>query len=150
MENLFTVHCRKYRKLRKRGREYPDFSKPFFRFSKYSFFFTVRKIGQWWYNANRELPIKGFLSERVLYILCRVQCDQIGWFFCTLGNHSKPDATIILPKLPTLLGNFCKGVKIIHFLLKSFLGNFYRHLAIFIWSHWLCYSYLYLFELTLR
>ena len=22
------------------------------------------------------------------------------------------------------------------FLVKSFLGNFYRHLAIFIWSHW--------------
>ena len=22
--------------------------------------------------------------------------------------------------------------------MKSYLGNFYRHLAIFIWSHWLC------------
>ena len=44
-------------------------------------------------------------------------------------------ASGILPKLPTLLGNFCKGVK---FLVKPFLGNFYRHLAIFIWSHWWC------------
>ena len=52
--------------------------------------------------------------------------------FCILGNHSKPVATIILPKLPTLLGNFCKGVKIIHYsceiifgqLLCTF-GNFY-------------------------
>ena len=35
--------------------------------------------------------------------------------FCTLGNHSKPVATIFLPKLPTLLGNFCKCVKIYHF-----------------------------------
>ena len=35
--------------------------------------------------------------------------------FSTLGNHSKPVPTIILPKSPTLLGNFCKGVKIIHF-----------------------------------
>ena len=35
--------------------------------------------------------------------------------FCTLGKHSKLAATIILPKSPTLLGNFCKGVKIIHF-----------------------------------
>ena len=26
--------------------------------------------------------------------------------------------------------------KCIIFLLKSFLGNFYRHLAIFFWSHW--------------
>ena len=35
--------------------------------------------------------------------------------FCTLGNHSKLVATLSLPKLATLLGNFCKGVKIIHF-----------------------------------
>ena len=27
-------------------------------------------------------------------------------------------ATIILPKSPILLGNFCKGVKIIHFSIK--------------------------------
>ena len=34
--------------------------------------------------------------------------------FCTLGNHSKLVAKIILPKSPTLLGYFCKIVKIIH------------------------------------
>ena len=28
--------------------------------------------------------------------------------------------------------------KSIIFLVKSFLGNFYRHLAIFFWSHWVC------------
>ena len=56
--------------------------------------------------------------------------------FCILGNHSKLLAKIILPKSPKLLGNFCKGVKIILFLVNSFLGKFYRHLAIFIWSHW--------------
>ena len=52
--------------------------------------------------------------------------------FCTLGNFLKPVATINLPKSPTLLGNFCKGAKIIHFsneiifgqLLWTF-GNFY-------------------------
>ena len=63
--------------------------------------------------------------------------------FCTLGNHSKPVATVILPKSPTLFGSFCKDVKINHFsyeiifgqFVKSFLGNFYRHVAIFIWSH---------------
>ena len=38
----------------------------------------------------------------------REHCDQIGRFFALW-------ATIILPKLPTLLGNFCKCVKIIHF-----------------------------------
>ena len=40
-------------------------------------------------------------------------------------------------KSHTLLGNFCKGVKIIHFSRGIILGNLYRHLAIFIWSHWL-------------
>ena len=48
-----------------------------------------------------------------------------------LGNFSKPLATKHLPKTPTFLGNFCKGVKIFNFLVKSFLVNFYRHLAIF-------------------
>ena len=61
---------------------------------------------------------------------------KLGDFF-TLGNNSKPGATIILPKYPTFWGNFCKGVKIYHFSSKIILGNFYRLLAIFIWSHWL-------------
>ena len=55
------------------------------------------------------------------------------WTFC---NFLKPLATINLPQSSPFLGNFCKGVKIIHLLGKLFLGNFYRHLAIFIWSHW--------------
>ena len=48
--------------------------------------------------------------------------------YLTLGKFL---ATINLPKYPTFLGNFCKGVKIYHFFVKSFLGNFYRLLAIF-------------------
>ena len=44
----------------------------------------------------------------------------------------KPLATINFAKCSTFLGNFCIGVsKSIIFLVKSFLGNFYRHLAIF-------------------
>ena len=54
--------------------------------------------------------------------------------FWTLGNFLKSLATINLPNSPTFLGKFCKGVK--NFLVKSFLGNFYRHLAILFWSHW--------------
>ena len=50
--------------------------------------------------------------------------------YWTLGNFLKPLATINLPKFPTFLGNFCKGVKIF-FLMISLLGNFYKHLAIF-------------------
>ena len=68
------------------------------------------------------------------YILHR-KCDsklQFGWFgtsvtklgdFLHFGNYSKPLATIILPKLPTLLGNFCKGAKIIHFSCEIISGQ---------------------------
>ena len=55
--------------------------------------------------------------------------------FLDLGNFLKSLATANLPKSPIFLGNFCKGVKIYHFLVQSFLGNFYRRLAIFFWSH---------------
>ena len=51
--------------------------------------------------------------------------------FWTLGNFLKRLATINLLKSPTFLGNFCKGIKIYLLLVKSFFGNFYRHLAIF-------------------
>ena len=56
--------------------------------------------------------------------------------YWTLGKFLKPLAIINLPKSPTFLGNFCKGVKSIIFLVKSFLGNFYRHFVIFFWSHY--------------
>ena len=56
--------------------------------------------------------------------------------YWTLGNFLKPLATITWSKSPTFLGNFCKGVKIYHFSSELILGNFYRHLAIFFWSHW--------------
>ena len=51
------------------------------------------------------------------------------------GQLFKPLAIIKLPKSSTFLRKFCKVVKIYHFLLKSFLCHFYRHLAIFFWSH---------------
>ena len=57
--------------------------------------------------------------------------------YWTLGNLIKPLEAINLPKSPTILGNFCKGVKINHFSCEVILGNFYRHSAIFFWSHWL-------------
>ena len=43
------------------------------------------------------------------------QCDPDWAIFCFLGKHSKPVGAIILPKWLTLLGDFCKGVKIILF-----------------------------------
>ena len=49
---------------------------------------------------------------------------RLGDFLHILGNFLKPLATIIFSKSPTFLGNFCKGVKINHFLVNSFLVNF--------------------------
>ena len=76
------------------------------------------------------------------FSVSNVDCDkrlQPVWpdwaIYWTLDNFSKPLATISLPKSPTFSGNFYKGVKILNFLVKSFLGNFDRHLAIFYRSH---------------
>ena len=44
--------------------------------------------------------------------------------YWTLGKFFKPLATINLLKSPTFLRNFCKGVKINHFIVKSFLATF--------------------------
>ena len=68
-------------------------------------------------------------------LFCANQCDQIGRFFALLATIQKLVATIILPKLATLSAIFVKVSKPFIFLLKSFLDNFDRHLAIFIWSH---------------
>ena len=44
---------------------------------------------------------------------------------------------LICPNLPHSLAIFVKVSKSFIFQVKPFLGNFYRDLAIFIWSHWL-------------
>ena len=51
------------------------------------------------------------------------QCDQIGRFFALWATFLKPLATINLPKSLKFLGNFCKGVKIYHFL-ATFISTF--------------------------
>ena len=86
------------------------------------------------------LSLSLFLSQylflsRALSFITHIQCDQIGAIYCTMGNFSKPLATIILPKSPTFLGNLCKDIKAFFFPVKSFLGKFYRHWATFFWSH---------------
>ena len=43
--------------------------------------------------------------------------------YLTLGNFSKPLATINLPKSPTFLGNFYKGVKIFNFSSEIIFGR---------------------------
>ena len=48
-----------------------------------------------------------------------------------LGKFLKPLATIKFPKSTTFLAIFVKVSKSIFFLVNSFLGNFFRNLAIF-------------------
>ena len=55
--------------------------------------------------------------------------------YWTLGNFLKPVATINLPKSPTFLGNFCKGVKIIHFSSELIFGQLLWTFGDFFWSH---------------
>ena len=47
------------------------------------------------------------------------------------GQLLKPEAAIAFPKLPLFLGNILKVSKSFIFLVKSFFGNFNRHLATF-------------------
>ena len=61
-------------------------------------------------------------DESESFSLLAVRPDKA--IYSTLGNFLNPLETIILTKSSTFLGNFCKSVNIIHFLVKSFLGNF--------------------------
>ena len=48
-----------------------------------------------------------------------------------LGKFLKPLAAINLPKSPTFLGNFCKGVKIFHFSSEIIFGQLLWTFGIF-------------------
>ena len=48
---------------------------------------------------------------------------KLGNLLDLLGIFSKPWATINLPKSPTFLGNFCKGVKIFNFSCEIIFGQ---------------------------
>ena len=54
-----------------------------------------------------------------------VHCASVTrWvIYWTLGHFLKPLATIIFPKSPTFLGNFCKGVIICHFSSEIIFGQ---------------------------
>ena len=54
-----------------------------------------------------------------------------------LLNFLKPLATINLPKSPTFLGKFCKGVKIYKFSSDIIFGQLLQTFGGFFWSRWL-------------
>ena len=61
--------------------------------------------------------------------------------YWTLGNFLKPLAAINLPKSPTFLVNFCKGVKIYHFSSEIIFGQLLWTFGDFFWSHCLFSSF---------
>ena len=56
--------------------------------------------------------------------------------YWTLGIYSNHLVTINLPKSPTFLGNFCKGVKIFHFSSEILFGQLSSKFGNFFLSHW--------------
>ena len=69
-----------------------------------------------------ELEITGVWDE-VLSINCVTDSVTKLGDLLLFGQFLKPLATINLPKTPTFLGNFCKGVKIYHFSCEIIFGQ---------------------------
>ena len=64
------------------------------------------------------------VTEPVLQMFRQIYPVWPDWvIYCTLGNFSKHVATINLPKLLSLLSNFCKGIKIFHFSSEIIFGQ---------------------------
>ena len=86
------------------------------------------------YNET-ECSIKIEPKTSFVFYFMMFRCSNLevwpDWaIYWTFGHFSKPLGILILPKTPTFLGNFCKGVKIFNFS-SEIIFNFYRHLAIF-------------------
>ena len=96
-------------------------------------------------SARRCFQLSNFSGKNCTWVwLGPVWPDwAIYW---TLDTFLKPLATINLSNSPTFLGDFCKDVKIYHFSGEIIFGHFYRHLAIFFWSH--CSPCSFLLQLT--
>ena len=89
----------------------------FFEASEKCFALNFDNILTW--EPNRIISVFGFNSSNE-------KSDRAvwpDWAIYFLGNFSKPVETIILPKLPTFLGNLYKGVKIFHFSSEIIFGQ---------------------------
>ena len=62
---------------------------------------------------------------------------QIGQFL-HFGQLFKASGHNYLPQMPTLLGNFCKGVKIIHFSFEIIFGQLLQTFGNFFTGHTDC------------
>ena len=76
-----------------------------------------------------------FLYFRLFNTVDSKQCDQIGRFIGLGATFASLWQQLIYANLPHSLAIFVNVSKSIIFLVKSLLGNFYRHLVTFFWSH---------------
>ena len=89
-----------------------------------SFKFTAEPFKKVAIGANVAVP-----SMYLLTSVTRLgDLWDFGQLFKAFGNNS-------IAQISHILRQFFKVSKPIIFLVKSFLGKFYRHLAIFFWSH---------------
>ena len=89
-------------------------------------------------NLTRKLSTQNRSSENFdPSFISSDQCDQIGRFIGLLASFQSLRQQLICPNLSnSQAATFIKVSKSIIFVVKSFLGNVYRHLATFYWSHW--------------
>ena len=77
--------------------------------------------------------------RKLVALFCKKSVWKVVWpdwaIYLTLGNFSKPQATIIFPTTPTFLGNFCKGVKICNLSSEIIFGQLLQTFGDFYWSH---------------
>ena len=90
-----------------------------------SYFLLNQYISQKIAVRSWEVMVGDHKRPMSIVNVCYGQCDQIGRFFAVFCKHSKQLAAIILPKLPTFLGNFCKGVKSIHYSSEIIFGQLF-------------------------
>ena len=83
-------------------------------------------------SANKQIFTGRVLTKQPCH-----QCDQIGRFIALFATIQSLWQQLICPNLLHSKAIFVKVSKSFIFLANSFLVNFYRHLAIFIWSHYL-------------
>ena len=94
------------------------------------------KAGPMWKSLGSwEIAMASFKGT-YLPLVQPEQCDQIGRFFALWSTIQSWWQQLFYPNWLHCQAIFVKGSKSFIFLVKSYMGNFYRHLAIFIWSHW--------------
>ena len=72
------------------------------------------------------------------YLASCDQRDQIGRFIALWATFQSLWQQLFYPNCPHFWAIFMKLSKHFIFLVKSFLGNFFRHLTTFYRSHWSC------------